>query len=163
MHIPKGTVVTVITDHTQGVVQADVTDPEQEVPILYGREYSYLFGFDFDPVTAVRTARGADLEPQTDFTPENRADRLFPRHWHHFAVFDDPWDPAQNRDCQHLPCGAKATKRVMVNVWGTVCELEMCDSCATQWHGKRVEDVPAKRSPGRQHMIVSGGLRRLLS
>lgn len=143
--IRKGTVVTVLTDHTQGIVEEDVTGPNQEVEIRYGPEYSYLFGFDFDPATATRIARGADLQPETDFTPANRANRLFgSNYWHHIGTLGKPFDPSEERDCQYRPCAAKATRHILVNTWGTVCEYRACDDCAKRWHGKMVEDFPVK-------------------
>ena len=145
--IIKGTVVTISTDGTQGVLEEDAVSPEQEVLVRFGKEYSYLFGggFSFDEDAAVRMFPASVLQPETDFTPVNRATRLFGPNWHHVSTLKEPFDLAAGRVCQREACQATATRRILVNIWGTVCEYEACDACAMRWHGKLVDDFPAKK------------------
>ena len=149
--ILKGSVVT-ITDPessfngTQGLLEEDALDARQVVKVRFGKEYSYLFGFDFSNETAVIDIPAICLRQEADFTPENRAKRVFGNnHWHHLYTFKDPFSLAAGHDCQYEPCGNKATQRILVNIWGCICEYETCATCAERWHGKMVDGFPAKQ------------------
>jgi hypothetical protein len=148
--ISRGTVVTVFTPDTvftgkQGILEVDATNPTQDVGVRFGRELSYLFGFSFKPEGEVVEFPAGQLRPDADFTIEIRVERLFGRNcWNQVYSFKKPFDPAAGHECNREGCTARATKRILVNIWGTVCEHEVCGPCAEQWHGKLVDDFPAK-------------------
>jgi hypothetical protein len=144
--ISKGTVITIITTGTQGILEEDAVSPDQEVPVRFGREYSYLFGSDFDEESAILSFHAGDLRSEVGFSPENRARRLFNSStFHHVWTLSGLFDPAAGHDCQCESCRAKATRRILVNILGCVCEFETCDDCAGNWHGKLVEYFPVKK------------------
>lgn len=83
-----------------------------------------------------------------DTTPEMRANRLFPRHWN--VVYFNPTPFQPGGPCQAATCegGTVATvRRIMVNIWGTVCEYDVCEACGERYHGKMMDDFPYRAPP----------------
>lgn len=149
--IPKGSVVTILMPDSsfqgmQGIIDEDAVNPTQEVGVEFGKEYAYMFGWNYGGERLLLTFPAEHLKQEADFTLENRVNRLFGKdHWHTLYSFPQPFDPAAGHDCQRDGCGAKVARRILVNAWGCVCEYEACESCAEQWHGKMVDSFPAKK------------------
>lgn len=148
--IPRGSVVTVLSrdnefEGKQGILEEDAISPDAEIKVKFGKEYSYLFG-PFRGCEVSVQIRADQLRKDSDFTPENRAQRLFEGRWNVVYTLRDPFDPNAGHDCQRESCEKKATRRILVNIWGTVCEYETCEECGEVWHGKLVDDFPVKSS-----------------
>lgn len=149
----QGSVVTVIGNDSlyrdsQGILKTDVMDLSQEVEVEFGIEYNDEFLFmrrDGKGGTTIKFL-ASDLRVSQDFTPENRADRLFGKFgWHSISSFNAPFDPNAGRDCQREGCDAKASGRSMVNLNGWVVEYETCADCHKEWHGARADSFPTKK------------------
>ena len=83
------------------------------------------------------------MEEDDDWSPENKAYLLFGHHmWHTIVILREKFVPG--KECRHEGCSEPATKRIMVNVWGTVAEFDACEKHAKQFHGKNVDEFPAK-------------------
>ena len=70
---------------------------------------------------------------------------LFGRMWHSTSCYKEPFATgspcALSQDKRSSDgCPENAVRRCLVNVWGTVYELDLCESCADYWHGKCVDD-----------------------
>lgn len=85
-----------------------------------------------------------ELRQDADWTPKNRANKLFTRSgWHSLSTLTEPINPT--KECMHKDCvDGKRTTRIMVNIWGSVCEYDVCDVHATQYHGSRLDDFPSR-------------------
>jgi hypothetical protein len=149
--IKKGSVVTVVDGDSvfvqkQGVLEEDALSPDQEVKVRFYGEYSYLFGSSFPEDGEIVVFPAKELRKDADFTPQNKADRLFGRNqYHHLREMNEPFDPRARNLCQSKRCYEETTQRILVNVLGAVCEYETCDECAKRWNGKMVEDFPVKK------------------
>lgn len=77
-----------------------------------------------------------------DATPEMRANRMFPRMWN--VIYTNPAPFVAGGPCMRDGCTTPVARRILVNIWGTVCEYEVCGPCGEQWHGKLVDDFPCK-------------------
>jgi hypothetical protein len=149
--IPKGSVVTILAPESsfqgmQGVLNEDAIDPTQEVVVEFGGECAYMFGWNYSGERLLLTFPAEQLRRDADFTLENRVNRLFGKTcWHTLYSYPELFDVLAGHDCQREGCHAKATRRILVNVWGCVCEYEACEFCAKQWHGKMVDSFPAKK------------------
>ena len=86
-------------------------------------------------------ACSAFVRPE-DATPTMRVELLFPNHWNVVLTLGKPFVPGS--PCMRDGCAAAATRRILVNIWGTVCEYEVCGPCGEWWHGKMVDDFPMK-------------------
>jgi hypothetical protein len=75
-------------------------------------------------------------------TPEMRANRLFGRMmWHSTYTFKKAFAGGA---CNHKQCPAAATRRIMVNIWGSVCEYDVCEEHGAEYHGKLLDEFPAR-------------------
>jgi hypothetical protein len=81
---------------------------------------------------------------EAEATPQMRARRLFGRLWHSTATLKAAFHPGGS--CQHQGCALPVVRRIMVNVWGTAIEFDVCDEHAQRYHGKLLDDFPAKRA-----------------
>ncbi|MBT5807691.1 hypothetical protein HOI18_00240 [Candidatus Uhrbacteria bacterium] len=65
---------------------------------------------------------------EAGWTPKLRATHLFGRGYHHSSLLVAEWTP--ERLCMHAAHdGAdppNSTKRIMINAWGTVCDVDVC-------------------------------------
>jgi hypothetical protein len=74
---------------------------------------------------------------EANATPEMRANRLFPRHWNQIYTRKAPFVAGQRCDA----CQSPTTSRILVNIWGTVVEYDVCEEHAS-YHGQMVDDFP---------------------
>jgi len=77
---------------------------------------------------------------------EIRVNAVFPyNNWMAVFLAKDPFVPGSQ--CQHQGdgngCPQTATSRILVNIWGTIAEYEVCDDHAS-FHGKLLDDFPAR-------------------
>lgn len=86
---------------------------------------------------------------QEDATPEMRARRLFGRQHHSVYSFKLPF--STGGQCQREGCPREKTRRIMVNIWGSVCEYDACEECGQEFHGKLLDEFPARRPERAAH------------
>jgi hypothetical protein len=80
---------------------------------------------------------------EADATPEMRARRLFGRMFHCTLTRREPFVPGG--PCMRDGCELPAARRIMVNIWGSAVEYDVCEACGEEWHGKLVDEFPARR------------------
>ena len=84
--------------------------------------------------------RQSELKPVL-VSPEETATFLFGRDWwHHVSMLADPLNVRTL--CYNRLCVNTVTQRVMVNLSGCVCEVDVCDGCALSWAGARADTFP---------------------
>jgi len=68
---------------------------------------------------------------------EKEIRKLFDRiGWHHYSKAQRIYG---KKKCHW--CKGKNTKRALVNVWGTVCDIDACDECHKKYHGTCRDNV----------------------
>jgi hypothetical protein len=84
------------------------------------------------------------LRKDDDWSPENKATLLFGTRFQRIEMYRHAFTPGKECICEG--CSNKATERIMVNVWGTVVEEDVCAEHALQYHGKCIDGpFPNKR------------------
>lgn len=90
-----------------------------------------------------------DTFPRLSWNDELRIKAVFrDRTWHSACLARNPLMPGSL--CHHegsdgRGCIAVATSRILVNIWGTVAEYEVCDE-HTWYHGKLLDDFPLRKA-----------------
>lgn len=81
--------------------------------------------------------------PESDSLPAMRANRKFgPNKWHTVNYYSEPFQPGT--PCQHDGCDVLAAARIMVNIWGSVCEVDVCEEHRS-FDGKLLDEFPWKK------------------
>ncbi len=85
-----------------------------------------------------------ELEIQEDgWTQEDRATFLFGSSWHSMWNLKFPWQ--EGNPCMHSAHDGQdrppAVRRVMMNIWGSVCELDMCEE-HLEYDGRCADSAP---------------------
>ena len=150
MDLVIGNIVTVtlvdsIFHGTQGEVVEikDDGDEDGNIGVMPGPDGERYLGYCRNDSERIVRYEESDLRLDNDWTAENRTHRLFGNNWHHVYTFSLPLDPEQ--DCMHKDCDNKRSARIMVNIWGTVCEFDVCDSHRDEWHGNCADEFPFKK------------------
>jgi hypothetical protein len=143
-------VVTVISEDTmyfeqQGEVVEVVNDndPDGPIGVRFGIWCSHLFdAFHEANQTTVRLLE-AELRKDPDWTLEIKTIRLFGKEmWHSLFSRGIPLD--RNTKCQTENCIHFCDERCLINIWGSVYEIDLCSECAKQYHGMMGESWPSK-------------------
>jgi hypothetical protein len=149
MGLSVGDVVTVLLDcgykGKQGEVVAVVHDRDEDGPVVVRfdkHDHFRYFGPD-DKVPDIRFQE-SDLRRDQHWSIEVLARRLFNQMWHSLQYFKDPLDPT--KACMHEGCDQMRSRRIAVNIWGTVCEADVCDQHSERYHGKMVELFPWRKA-----------------
>ncbi|MFA7319603.1 MAG: hypothetical protein WC022_03355 [Parcubacteria group bacterium] len=144
-----GSVVTVIEeDHWLKGLQGEVAnirkrkDAKLPIGVRFAEHYEIRIARSpFKPRDGIIYFLREILREDEEFTPENRAKALFRKDsFLRIRFFKDAVntkEPCMHRDCEEL-----RTKRIMVNTWGTVDEVDVCDKHADDYHGKCVDGFP---------------------
>lgn len=77
------------------------------------------------------------------FKQERCLDSIFGRMWHTLMIRPDPFSPVA--PCEHDECMRSASSRVLVNIWGVVWPVNVCDEHAS-YHGRKLDDFPMRRT-----------------
>jgi hypothetical protein len=141
----KGDIVTInYPENHFHEAQAEVLEVVDSVYVRLkpGRRYEYLFGarygdkdIDGNPYGEV-TFPACALTVDEDWTVENRAENLFKGMYHH--IFTTKSDKSI---CMHEGCDHPADKRILINIWGSVYEVHVCEK-HTESDGHCMDDWP---------------------
>lgn len=83
-----------------------------------------------------------ELEKHPDYPPAIKADILFKGLYHQIQSYQLPFNPGG--DCQYNDCSREAIKRCMINIYGAVCEVDLCGEHAEEFNGHWLENFPWK-------------------
>ena len=73
--------------------------------------------------------------------PEEIADFFYGEWgWHGIVILHHPLNT--KTFCRNRLCLNWVTQRVLINLYGCVCEADVCDTCARSWAGVRVDTIP---------------------
>ncbi|MFC1598532.1 hypothetical protein ACFL2U_00775 [Patescibacteria group bacterium] len=146
----QGSIVTVHCpessfDGAQGeVVKVLAETEEEDVLVKFGPAHSHLVGHCLTEKDGWIAFCEKDLQKEEDWNWENRAILLFGESsFHHVYTYKDEFVAGQ--PCKHRDCEQPTTRRIMVNIWGTVMEKDVCAQHAEQYHGKRLDEFPDKQ------------------
>ncbi len=150
--IKVGDIVTIMMEESflwrqQGEVVSITNDdnPEGPVGVHFERQCAFLFSFPSRyKKDGVMRFTESDLRVDVDgYTPENRADILFPNFYNFLYVLKDPIDISQL--CMHNGCENNRVKSIFVNTCGTVQEFHVCETHAKEWDGRSCDGFPCRK------------------
>lgn len=121
------------------IVEIRSTEDKYDIGVKLGPAHSSLLGSRLPDESDVIYFQEGQLKQDKDWSYENKARKLFGQMWHHFYQLTEKLDP--QKICTYKGCEEKNTKRIMVNIWGCVCEFDVCDNHG-EFHGKCVDDFP---------------------
>lgn len=75
--------------------------------------------------------------------PEIRCERVYGSMYHHLYTLKEKLN--KNLPCMHEGCSEKCEKRALVNIWGTVYEVDLCSDHYKEWDSKCTEDFPFRK------------------
>jgi hypothetical protein len=148
MPLAIGNIVTVLLEdciyfELQGEVMEIVDDGNSEGPI--GVKFSEWC----DPLGALERDRPiirfleAELRRDDDWGFELKVYQCYGRNmWHSTARLGHVFDP--KKKCGTENCTHFCDRRCLINLWGTVYEIDFCNECAKEYHGKCGEFFPSK-------------------
>lgn len=97
-----------------------------KILVHFHKNFSYIFGFGYSNGETTCEFDTEDLKKfNLDEKPEIKVERLFPNYYHH--LYGIPYKFSPKNLCMHQNCSANATKRILYNCWGTVCEYDVCE------------------------------------
>lgn len=98
----------------------------------------------FPNQTRIIQCHADDVELHEDYPGTIKACQLFGKlGWLYYCGIIPPFSP--DADCQYQNCSSKASRRAMINIMGTVCEADLCDKHANEYHGTQQEIFPWKK------------------
>ncbi len=122
----------------------DDGNEEGNIGIIFGHDGEHLLGYCQNDSERTVRFKEDELRLDSDWTPMNKAYKLFgPHMWHSLFIAKKPFDPEGS--CMHKDCEKKNTVRIMVNIWGSVCEADVCDAHREEYHGKCMDAFPWKQ------------------
>jgi hypothetical protein len=62
--------------------------------------------------------------------------------WHSLYSIPEPFDP--QKQCKAKGCQDLNVRRCLINIWGSVYEIDLCENCAKAYHGMMGESFPDK-------------------
>jgi len=149
--IAAGDVVEITNESAFNGMQGEVVtvdskkEPGYPIEVKMHEKYRYMFGLplgrDHDYMHLSFTEK--ELEKRNDWDIELRCYRLFKNMYHRIYIFNSPFNP--HNICCIQGCQENNSQRILVNIWGSVGELDVCEQHASQYHGKCVESVPVKK------------------
>ena len=97
-----------------------------KVIVRFHKEFSYIFGSIYENKRNTQEFNSKDLEKfNLNERPEIKVERLFPNFYHH--LYGIPYKFSPKNLCMNQDCSEKATKRILYNCHGTVCEYDVCE------------------------------------
>lgn len=147
VEIEEGNIVKVYGTETSfdgayGIVgKVFIGEEKENVGVTFGKDKSHLFGFQFKK-NGIMMFSDKNLEVVEDFPVEVKAEHLFKGS---YMVIRSPKEPLdKNSECRHDNCLQKAEKRAMVNIWGSVCEVDVCSQHFDEYNGHLIDSFPWK-------------------
>ncbi|MFQ5661840.1 MAG: hypothetical protein ACE5F2_01130 [Candidatus Paceibacteria bacterium] len=151
MDMKIGNIVTIVSeDSVFDGKQAEVVEIEDDgnedgnIGVKLSSRDEYLLGYCSDESEKIIRFKEDELRVDKDWGIEIKACNLFGKNmWHHLYVMKEEF--VSGKDCIHENCKEKTTRRILVNIWGSVYEFDTCDAHAERYHGKCVDDFPVKK------------------
>lgn len=84
-----------------------------------------------------------ELRIDPHWSAKSRAWQLFPNSYHSTVSLKFPF--STRNSCMYEGCEHPVARRVVVNIWGTVIERDVCQQ-HSYWEGKCAESFPAKKN-----------------
>lgn len=126
-----------------GEVVEIVPGQEKSIGVRLHSELSHLFSrpleeqiLFFSPDDFVNILSEWPLEVQ--------ARRLFKKNWIVLSELNEPF--TVERLCMVDGCLENRERRCLVNIWGNVCQVDVCDGHAQDYHGKCIDSFPFRES-----------------
>jgi hypothetical protein len=121
-------------------------DHRKEIPysVKFGKSCRHLFDYP-RPENLIVDFTATELQKEDRWDLKILADDLYGTMWHSAASLSKPFDPST--ECMHedhTASAPKATARILVNCWGTVYELDVCEEHKFL-HGLCGETLPIRR------------------
>ncbi len=90
--------------------------------------------------------RPDELAIESDWKLEFYAKRTFPRGFHTLFEFKDksPFIPGSH-ECSIEGCSHPATRVALLNIWGSIYPVWVCEVCFVEFHGMCGDDLPARK------------------
>jgi hypothetical protein len=173
-----GTIVEVargnIHCHKQGqIVGFDENDPNEPVRVWFGRENDFLLDYQIrmeisshagnknateppQPEEQAQDLRTWNYAPEhlktcpTGWTMETLANRYFGNMWNGTLYKLKIPFVAGARDCDVEGCQNLTTKRILVDLQGSVYDAHVCDTHASKYDRKCMDDFPWKKREATQ-------------
>jgi hypothetical protein len=150
--LKKGTIVTILAPKSDfNGKQGEIVswDEKNKLYIIkLNPRFEYLVGAGLSGDDKYVRFEETELRTEDDWEPLNKVHTLFGRDmWHTVEYSESKFVPGE--ECCHQGCHKKASRRIMVNVWGTVLEEDVCDEHAKMYHGKCI-DGPFPNKPPKQ-------------
>lgn len=87
------------------------------------------------------------LRKDDDWDPEIRVLECYGKYLcRSFFQLPDPFDPTKPSPCKTKGCVYLAVRRCLINIVGSVYEVDLCADCAKEYHGTCTEGWPTKGS-----------------
>ena len=149
--IKKDDVVTILNEELlfhecqgQVVEIVDDGDPDGNIGVKIGPKDEYLLGYCWNEDQKTVRFTEDELRVDQDWCIENKIIALYGRdRWHHAYSLGEPLNT--EKECMHEDCPDKCKQRIMVNIWGSVYEIDVCDNHAKKWHGMCADSFPFKK------------------
>jgi len=168
MNLKIGDIVKVLNEECrhwgkQGqVVGFDLSNKKNPLRVWFGKECDHFIDYPHNQKLANKFAvtapnekeQASDLrtrdyaEGDLKIEPEWSMKTLVERYFHNFYhSYYEPKNPfvAGAKDCDVSGCRKNTTRRIIYNIWGTVCFADTCDECAEEWHLKSMDSFPLKK------------------
>lgn len=141
--VEVGSIVTILPEEfrfhgKQGEVIDIIDDGDKDGNILVRIEAP-----DAHPPNPEVRCKETELQIDQEWSLEIRANRVFGSgKYHSLHSLSNPFDP--EKECSE-DCQVKNSRRVLINIWGSVCEFDLCEPHAKEWHGKHADSLPKKK------------------
>jgi hypothetical protein len=148
MPLEIGNIVTILSRESlffnkQGEIVEIVHDDDTDGPIgvKFGKECEHLFGaFTEEACIPIRFLE-TQLRVDTEWNLETRIIRAFGRMFHSYCASKKTF--SLQDECATVHCNHFVDQRCLINIWGTVYELDLCKVCAEEYDGKCGEAFPS--------------------
>lgn len=129
MPVKIGNIVTIISQESsyngkQGKVAEIKHDGDEDGPIGVRFHRNQIWHCVDSEAECIVRHQEAELRVDASWSVESRAEQIYPRRYH--SVYQLRFDFSPENPCMQAGCAKKATKRCIVNIWGTVSELDLC-------------------------------------
>lgn len=115
-----------IFENKDGTVK-EINLSTKKAIIHFHPNYSYIFGYEYQQGITTHEFDFDDLEKVDLSLKDNitrKANRLFGKMYH--SLYSLKYSFSNNNECMHKECNNQASKRILYNCWGTVCEYDVC-------------------------------------
>lgn len=144
-----GDIVTIVSDRSlyngeQGeVVEINDEDGDEDGPVGIKFDPQQIKFNAFKHAECIVRHEDDELRVDNGWACTTLATRLYPGYYHTTYTFKHPFDPSLPCMCEG--CSENASRRCVINEWGNVSEIDLCEPHAAEAHGKLFEQYHWKR------------------